>query len=194
MSRPADALKQTDDISRRMNENDKIDAADVDAQLQARARDDRAKSATLETALDPPAALGRERGVMHRDLIVPLGIPTTQAPGEALGQRAGVGEQKRAAMSGQFRADQVEQPGKERRPRWERLDAQVERGAVGNVSNGAGSIHADEKARRLIERSRCGGQTDALQSWEESLQRQAEIGTALAPRQGMNLIDNDGTQ
>ena len=56
MPRSADALEQSGDAAGGMQEDDAIDAADVDAELKAAARDDDPKPAMLESPFEQAAA------------------------------------------------------------------------------------------------------------------------------------------
>jgi hypothetical protein len=58
MSGAANALQQANHVARRMHQNSQINRANVDAQLKARAANDRAQSAVFEPFLNLPAALG----------------------------------------------------------------------------------------------------------------------------------------
>ena len=72
MSRPADTLQQPHHVARRMHQHDQIDRADVHAEFQTRAADDRPQFAALETLLHVAAPVRRQRRVMHRDECVPV--------------------------------------------------------------------------------------------------------------------------
>ncbi len=124
---PADALQATGHRARRLDLDDEVDRAHVDAQLEAAGGDQRPEVPPLQLVLDLKAALPAEGAVMGLDQLVAgwrratlgLGRPAlavevelVQPGGEALGQTAGVDEDDGRPVL----EDQLEQPGVHRGP------------------------------------------------------------------------------
>src|SRR5204862_475483 len=95
-------LQHPYDASRRMNENDAIDAADVDAELEAGAADDDPQLAMLEPPLDEPSPRGRQRRVVNGDLGRALRMTPAQGPVDALRQAPCVREDQGGAIRGEL--------------------------------------------------------------------------------------------
>ena len=93
----ADALQPGRDARRRFDEDDEIDRAHVDAQLQRRGGHERRHAAGLEVLLDLEALLARDRAVVgaHEllagELVQPLGEPLREAPAVGEDDRASGG-------------------------------------------------------------------------------------------------------
>ena len=69
MVRPARALQEGGDGTRRSELTDELDVTDIDAQLQRCSRDQRGKLAVLQALFRGQPALLCEAAVMRRDLI-----------------------------------------------------------------------------------------------------------------------------
>ena len=105
-----DALQAGRDARRRLDEDDEVDGAHVDAQLERRRRDERRDAAGLEVLLDLEPLLAGDRAVVGADQL--LAGELVQALREPLGQAAAVREDDRAAV----RPDELEQARVDRRP------------------------------------------------------------------------------
>ena len=104
-----DALQPAADRARRLDLDDEVDRAHVDAQLEAAGGDDGAQLAALQLVFDDDALLAGERAVVRLDQLdrravlrrgVPerLGVQLVQLRGEPLGLPAGVAEDDGAAV------------------------------------------------------------------------------------------------
>ena len=110
MAAAADALQAARDRRRRLDLDDEIDGAHVDAELERRGGDERAQRAGLQQILDLDALRPRDRSVVRAD--ERFAGQLVQRAGEPLGQAAAVDEDQRRAV----RANQLEQPRVDRRP------------------------------------------------------------------------------
>ena len=99
-----DALQAACHRSRRLDEHDEVDGAHVDAELEARRRDDRLEPAGLELGLHLHALLARERAVVCAHEL--LTGEVVEVGGQPLGHAARVAEHDRRAMG----ADQLQDP------------------------------------------------------------------------------------
>ena len=193
VARPPDALQAGRDRGRRLDLDDEVDGAHVDAELEGRGRDDRRKLAALEPVLDLEPLLPRDRPVVREgDLLAGRFV---QGPGEPLRQAPAVGEDHRRPV----RADELDQARVDRRPdRAARragrgrprgdlvellaelrhvldrhLDRQLENLAASRVDDldrprrprtaPAGDLAAAEKARDLLEGTLRRGKADPLE-------------------------------
>ncbi len=106
----ADALEPAGDRGRRLDLDDEIDRAHVDAQLERRGGDQRSQIAGLQQVLDLDALRARDGSVMrsHQRFAGQL----VQRAGETFGEPAAVDEDQR----GPVRANQLQQPRVDRRP------------------------------------------------------------------------------
>ena len=103
--RAPDALQPARDRLRRLDLDDEVDRAHVDAELERRRRDEARDAPRLEVLLDVDALLARERPVVRaRDLL--LG-ELVEAQREPLGQAPVVDEDDRRPV----RANELEQRG-----------------------------------------------------------------------------------
>jgi hypothetical protein len=125
---PADALERPADRARRLDLDDQVDRAHVDAQLEAGRRHQPAQPAGLEVVLYLQPALAGERPVVGPHQLVALGRPggalglgrpvlavapqLVEPGGEALGQPPGVDEDERRPVG----LDEREQGGMDGRP------------------------------------------------------------------------------
>ena len=91
---PADALEPAGDRPRRLDLDDEVDRAHVDAQLEAGRGHERGQPALLERLLDLQPLLARERAVVGADELLAGQLVELQR--QALGQPAAVGEDDRA--------------------------------------------------------------------------------------------------
>ena len=99
---PPDALQAARDRTRRLDEHDEIDRAHVDAELEARRRDDRAQPARLQLGLDLHPLLARQRPVVRAHEF--FAREFVEVAGEPFGHAARVAEHDRGAV----RADEFE--------------------------------------------------------------------------------------
>ena len=99
----ADALHAARDGRRRLDLDDEIDRAHVDAQLERRRRHERAQAARLQVVLDAEALLARDRAVMRMHQL--LARELVHRAGDPLREAAAVDEDERRAML----ADELEQ-------------------------------------------------------------------------------------
>ncbi len=96
VARAADALEPRSDRRRRLDLDDEVDRAHVDAELERGGRDDRRQVPPLQAILDDGALLARDRAVVgERDL---LARGLVQRGREALGEPAAVDEDHRRAV------------------------------------------------------------------------------------------------
>ena len=106
----ADALHAARDRRRRLDLDDQIDRAHVDAELERRGGDQAAQLAGLQPVLDLDALRPRERAVVRADQR--LAGQLVERRREPLGDAPAVDEDQRRAV----RADQLEEPRVDRRP------------------------------------------------------------------------------
>ena len=122
---PADALQPTRHRARRLDLDDQVDRAHVDAELERAGGHQALELAPLELVLDLQPLLARQRAVVGLDDVVPGRVPgglvaavlalegqLVEAGGQPLGQAAGVHEDQRGAVL----LDQLEQAGVDGRP------------------------------------------------------------------------------
>ena len=96
VARAPDALQAARDRLRRLDLDHEVDGAHVDAELEARRRDEARDAAGLQILFDEDALLARERAVMRaRDLVV---RQLVQSEREPLGEAAVVDEHDRRAV------------------------------------------------------------------------------------------------
>ena len=114
MTRTADALQPARHRAGRLDLDDEVDGAHVDAELEAARRDDRPERAGLELVLDDDALLARERAVVRLDEILAtlldhalLQGELVEAGRESLGRPTRVAEDDRRAV----REDQLSSRG-----------------------------------------------------------------------------------
>ena len=106
----ADALQAARDRLRRLDLDHEVDRAHVDAELEARGRDEARDAPGLQVLLDELALLARERAVVRaRDLLL---RELVQPQREPLGEPAVVDEDDRRAML----ANELQDLGIDRRP------------------------------------------------------------------------------
>ena len=115
----ADALQAAGDGLRRLDLQDEVDGAHVDAQLERGRRDQARQLAGLQQLLDDRALLARERAVVGagdldgRRVLGAVGVgQLVEAQGQPLGAAAGVDEDDRRAVL----ADEPQDLGVDRRP------------------------------------------------------------------------------
>ena len=89
---PADSLQASRGTARQADQDREVGLADVDAQFQARAGDDRLQLARLESGLDRPPAVGIERRVVGGDGLGADAHLVAEVVRDLLGQGPGVGE------------------------------------------------------------------------------------------------------
>ena len=106
----ADALQPGRDARRRLDEDDEVDGAHVDAELERGGRDDRRDPAGLEVLLDLEPLLARDRAVVGADEL--LAGQLVEALREPLGEAPAVREDDRAAVG----ADELEEARVDRGP------------------------------------------------------------------------------
>ncbi len=92
VARPADPLEAARHAAGQADQDGQVGLADVDAQLQAGAGDDRLQLARLERRLDRAAPLGVERRVVCGDGLAAVAQVEPEVVGDLLGERPGVGE------------------------------------------------------------------------------------------------------
>ena len=125
----ADALHAARDRRRRLDLDDEVDRAHVDAELERRGGDQAADVSGLQPILDLDALRPRERSVVRADEHLPGQL--VERRGQPLGDPPAVDEDQRRAV----RADQLEQPRMDRRPDRVALRAPATRGPLG-ISSG----------------------------------------------------------
>jgi hypothetical protein len=169
----ADALQGPGDATRRGQQHDEVDRADVDAELEARARDDGVHLALAERVLDLVAALLGEGAVVGADrALKAVGVALDQAVHDALGPGAGVREDERGVVLADLLVEGLVQlvgdlgpaGGQDVVGRAEDVDLDVL--GVGHVDDLAGPraplrVAADEEAGDLVQRVDRGRETDA---------------------------------
>ena len=201
------------DRLRRLDLEDEVDGAHVDAELERARRHEAGQLAGLELLLDDEALLARQRAVVGaRDRL--LG-ELVEAQREPLGGAPVVDEDDRRAVL----ADEREQLGVDRGPdrlarrlaAGERVevevpllgldhaldrhvDLQVERLARARVDDRARPLGADEEAADLLQRVLRRGQPDPLDVAPgllgQPLERDREVRAALGLRDGVDLVDD----
>ena len=114
-----DSLQAAGDGLRRLDLQDEVDGAHVDAELERGGRDEAGQLAGLQQLLDDEALLARERAVMgardvaRSDALGEVGVgELVEAQRQALGAAAGVDEDDRRAVL----LDELEDLGVDRRP------------------------------------------------------------------------------
>ena len=208
----ADPLQARGDRLRRLDLQHEVDGAHVDAELEARGRDQARQLARLQLVLDDQPLLAGQRAVVGaRDRL--LG-ELVQPQREPLGAAPAVDEDQRRPVL----LDQVEQLRIDRRPdrlarrllaraleRVERdvgvgldhrlhrhVDLQVERLAHAGVDDRARALGADEEAADLLERVLGGRQADPLhisaRRLLQPLERERQVSAALGLRDGVDLV------
>src|SRR5262245_58715544 len=93
------ALHEPGSAAGRMNEDDVVDAADVDAQFQTRACGNCPEPALLQASFDRPASCRRQRRMMNCNFVKSIGVALGKRPTDALGQGARVGEYQRCSAA-----------------------------------------------------------------------------------------------
>ena len=213
----ADPLQAAGDRLRRLDLDHEVDGAHVDAELEARGRDEAGELAGLQHLLDDEPLLSREAAVVGAgDLLLREVVEPEREP---LGGAPAVDEQDRRAV----RLDQLEQLGVDRGPdraagrlpagervdldlipahpvirldhRLDRdVDPEVELLAHPGVDDPAGPLWADHEPADLLERVLGRAQTDPLDlapgGGAEALERQREVGAALRRGDGVDLVDD----
>ena len=106
----ADALQAAGDRRRRLDLDDEIDRAHVDAELERRGGDERRQTAGLEQILDLDALRPGDRAVMRTDQR--FAGELVQRAGQPFGETPAVDEDERRAV----RANQLEEARVDRRP------------------------------------------------------------------------------
>jgi hypothetical protein len=209
----ADALQPRRHGPGRLDLEDEIHGAHVDAELERGGGHETRQLARLEHLLDDEALLAGHRAVVGAGDLA-LG-ELVQAQGQSLGAPAVVDEDDRRAVG----LDEAEQLGVDGRPdraprglaaleRVERragvgfdhgphrdVDAHVELLAHAGVDHRARALRADEEAPDLLERVLGGRERDALHfaagELGQPLERQRQVRAALGPRHGVDLVDDD---
>ena len=110
VARAADPLHARRDRGRRLDLDDEIHRAHVDAELERGRRDDRRQVPALEPVLDLEPLLPRDRSVVREGDLLAGGL--VERAGEPLGEPAAVGEDHRRAVS----AHELDQARVDRRP------------------------------------------------------------------------------
>ena len=143
MAGAADALQAAGDAARRLDLDDEVDRAHIDAELERGRGDEAGQLAALQQLLDLLARLPGQRAVV-RPSDLALG-QLVEAQREALGEASVVDEDERGGV----RLDQLEQLGVDRRPDGvgtgvaTALDVLGERGALGVRSRHVRERHDD---------------------------------------------------
>ena len=210
-----DPLEAARHRTRRLDLNDEIDRAHVDAELERRGRGDRAEPAGLERLLDLEALVARDRAVV-RTHELDAWLRVTLRCGElgellrhALGEAPRVDEDDRGAV----REDHVEEPGIDQRPHAAAVlglgtrvihvgrghdDLQIEvrlRARVDDLDRAVPAQIPSHFAKWLLRR----GQADPLgirvasrdDEVRETLEREREMDAALGGRERVDLVDDD---
>ena len=141
MSRSAEPLHEAGDAGRQVHEHDRVDAADVDAELERRRADDGRKSPLFQIRLDLPTAIARQGAVMGRHLV---GENLLEGEAEPFADVAGVGEEERGPMPGQDRQHMLD----------DAADHTRESAASGSIASSkvVRSGHRDDPARPIVAR------------------------------------------
>ncbi len=219
---PPHPLQAAGDGLRALDLHDEVDSAHVDAELEARSRDEARDPAGLQELLDLDALLAGQRPVVRpRDLLLRQLVQPSREP---LGEPAVVDENDRRAVL----PHEVEERRVDRRPDraggrlvagchldtvgqdrlrepevraelahvLERDDhLEVERLARAGVHELDGTAAGDEAAD-LLERSLRGREADplkrAVRHTSEPLQRHGEMGAALGAGDSVHLVEDDG--
>ena len=197
---PADALQQRRDRPRGPDLNDEIHAPDIDAELERGSRDERLQLAVLQSLFRVQAFFSRQAAVMTRDS--GLAEPFGQIHRQALAEAPRVHEYERGTVlrdqlcnsSGNLFPHLRRHDGFERRGR--NLELEVERANVTDVDDCRRRlIRAHEELGDFFDRPLRRRETDALRPLPgervEASERQGQMATALVPRHGVDLIDND---
>ncbi len=196
MARPPDSLKAAGDGLRRLDLDDEVDGAHVDAELERRRGHERRDLPSLEELLDLDPLLARERPVVSpRDLAL---CELVQPQRKPLGQPAVVDENDRRAVA----LHQPQELRIDRRPDripLSRLAHVLDRNDHAQVEllGPAGVDQLDLPAARdeapdLVERPLGRGKADALERLGgeplQPLEAEREVGTALGPGDGVHLV------
>ncbi len=194
----ANALQEAHHVAGRVDQDNEVHAADVDAEFQARTAYDGAEPAGLEVALDLAPPRRSQRGVVDRDLLVQVGHGATQSPRQLFGQPARVGKNQGCAVTSHVRLDGRDQFREKPSLIRQRLHDHFDFGLVGDGREVATPAVADKEASGVGEGRRRGGKADALEAgagqFFQAFQAERQVGAALAPRQGVNFIDDDPAQ
>ena len=127
MAGAADPLNAAGDAGRRLDLNDEVDGAHIDAEFQARSGDQAGQPASLERILNKEALLFGDRAMMRSDQL--LARQPIDRRGQALGEPPGVDEDdRRPVLADKFQNPRVD--GRPDAPPWP-----LRRGA----DNGGGS-------------------------------------------------------
>ena len=209
VARATDPLHAAGDRGWRLDLDDEIDRAHVDAELERARGDERGQPAGLEVVFDAQALLPCDRPVMRVHQLLTREL--VQRCRQPLGEAARVDEDE----GGPVRPYQLEQAGMDRRPdrgalhRGDRsawdicrltqpghvldrdLDHEVERLLSAGVEDLDRPLHSvvvesAEESRDLVERTLRGGESDPLELWGaataellEALEREREVRSAL---------------
>ena len=213
VARAADPLQAARHRLRRLDLDDEVDGAHVDAELERRGRDEAGDLAALEQLLDLDALLARERAVVRAGELA-LG-ELVQAQREPLGEAAVVDEDDRRAVL----LDEAQELRVDRRPdrRARRLAARAEQ--LGDLGPRARLAHvlerhddlevelladarvdepdrpaAGHEAPDLLQRALGRGEADPLHGLldeaVEPLHGEREMRAALRPRDGVHLVED----
>jgi len=205
MSRAAHPLEQHGEISRRADVADRVDVADIDAQLQRRGGHHDGKLTAFQFFFDFETGLARETAVVRADF--PLAQALGQLVRHPLHQPARVDEDQRRAM----RLDLQHELIVNRVPDiladdWTELlvgnfDAELHLALVADVDDVAGGsavradvARADQQARDFFDRLLRCAETDPLERFAgeriEALQRQSQMRAALVLGDRVDFIDD----
>ena len=150
VARATDALDARGDGRRRLDLDDLVDGAHVDAELERRRGDDGRQLAGLETLLDGAPAVLRDRAVVSERDLLARGL--VERRGEPLGEATAVDEDHRRPRS----ADSLHQARVDLRPDAARVRIGllvVERpGEARFQVHGEGRRHLDGDGERLLRR------------------------------------------
>ncbi len=220
VARAPDALQARRDRRRRLDLDDEVDGAHVDAELERRRGDDRGEIPALEAILDDGALLARDRAVVREGDLLAREI--VERGREALGEPSAVDEDHRRAV----RADELDDARVKVRP--DRVTPRARRGRAGvdlvvlsdarhvdvrrlhgedellrlarvdDLHGARGAVHVTtEEARGLRERLLRGREADALERFFslsqrlEALERHEEVRSALVVHELVDLVDDD---
>ncbi len=205
---PADPLQECREAARRSDLADQFDWPDIDTEFERGGRHQRAKVTAAQPGLNPLPSLLRQAAVMRGDLAV--AEPLAELVRDPLGHPPGVDEDDRGLVLMHVAGDQVEDLGHllgggygPEFVAWQ-LHAQVELAAVARVHDGAArrairlaplSARPDQQPGHGLDRPLRRGQSDPLHRLirhvHQPFQGQREMGSALVPGDGVDLVHND---
>ena len=200
----AHALQGRRDVARRLELDDQVDRADVDAELERGGGDQRAQLALLEAVLGLQPRAARERAVVRGHPAV--GDAIVEVAREPLGRAPALREDERGAVRLDQLGDLLERrlphhvalAGQEVVHRCHDLEVQISREA-GVDRDRVPRGRPGEEGQRRLDRAHGRRTADALGPGAaarlderlEALERERQVGASLGSHQRVNLVDDE---